>query len=171
MILIISTCKDKLSELEFVRPIELLAGKCATKHCASVTQEDIATADKIIITGTALKDFDYLQADWSWLKDTDKPVLGICAGMQVVAQAAGIRLEDFTAIGPRRVKIIKENPLASGEFEAYFLHTKTATKGFDVLATTDSKPCMVQRKDKPVYGCIFHPEVMNENIVKKFITL
>ena len=169
MILVISTCEDKLSELEFVRPIELLAGTCVTKHCTSVTQKDIASADKIIITGTALKDFDYLQADWNWLKTTGKPVLGICAGMQVIAQAFGVQLEDFVTIGPRRVKVAKENLLVSGEFEAYFLHTKTAAKGFDVLATTDGKPCIVQIAGKHVYGCIFHPEVMNEGIIRNFV--
>lgn len=170
MILIISTCADKLSELEFVRPLQHIAGKSAVTHCSRVTAHDIAAADKVIITGTALKDFDYLQSDWSWLKTTTKPVLGICAGMHVIAQAFGIPLEDFVTIGPRRVKIVKENPLASGEFEAYFLHTKTATKGFEVLAITDGTPCMVKHPTKPLYGCIFHPEVMNEDMLRRFAT-
>ena len=32
MILIISTCKDKLSEEEFVRPIANIVGDCEVKH-------------------------------------------------------------------------------------------------------------------------------------------
>jgi GMP synthase-like glutamine amidotransferase len=167
MILIISTCADKLSELEFVRPLQKLAGKSAVKHCSQVTKNDIAGADKIIISGTALKDFGYLKADWSWLKTTTKPVLGICAGMQVIAQAFDVALEDFVTIGPRRVQVVAENALASGEFEAYFLHTKTATKGFDILATTDGTPCMIKRQQ--LTGCIFHPEVMNEDLIKRFV--
>ena len=171
MILIVSTCKDKLSELEFVQPLQKIAGKSTVKHCSLVTANDVAGADKIIISGTALKDFDYLNANWDWLKTCTKPVLGICAGMQVIAQAFGVQLEDFVTIGPRRVQVVKENPLAAGEFEAYFLHTKTAAKGFDILATTDGKPCMVKHKDKPLSGCIFHPEVMNEDIIKTFLKL
>lgn len=169
MTLIISACKDKLSELEFVLPIQKIVGECVVKHCSKVTDVDIAKAERIIIAGTALKDFDYLKHDWSWLKTVDKPVLGICAGMQVIAQAFGIPLEDFVTIGPRKVTVVKENALAEGEFEAYFLHTKTATTGFDVLATTDDKPRMVQVKGKRIYGCIFHPEVMNEGILKNFV--
>jgi GMP synthase (glutamine-hydrolysing) len=169
MTLIISACKDALSELEFVLPIQKIVGECVVRHCSDVTKADIAKAKRIIITGTALKDFDYLNADFSWLKTVDKPVLGICAGMQLIAQAFGVPLEDFVTIGPRSVQVVRENALAEGAFEAYFLHTKTATTGFDVLATTDGKACMVQVEGKPVYGCIFHPEVLNEDLLKRFV--
>ena len=167
MILIINACADKLSEKEFVRPIAQLVKNSTVKKYSEVTDKDISSAEKIIITGTALKDFGYLKHDWGWLKNCDKPVLGICAGMQVIAQAYGVPLEDFVTIGPRKAKTVKENKLVSGEFEAYFLHTKTAT-GFDILATTEGKPCMIKHPEKEIYGCIFHPEVMNEDIITKF---
>ncbi len=167
MLLIISTCADKLSELEFVRPIERLVPVHKTVHCTKITPADIATADKIIIAGTALKDFDYLKADFSWLRTTTRPVLGICAGMQVIATALGMPLEDFVTIGPRPVQVVKECALISGAREAYFLHTKTAC-GFETLAVTDGKPCMFKIPCKEMYGCIFHPEVLNERIIARF---
>lgn len=167
--LIISTCADKLSELEFVKPIERLVGKCTTKHYSNLTKEDTDNADKIIITGTALKDFGYLNHNWNWLKDYNKPVLGICAGMQAIAQEFGVKIEDFVTIGPHKVTVVKENKLCAGSFDAYFLHTKTGTGNFEVLATTDGKPCIIKHPSKEIYGCIFHPEVMNESIIKNFI--
>jgi len=169
MILIISTCKEKLSEIEFVKPIENIVGKCVTKHFTEVTPEDVGQASKIIIAGTALKDFDYLEGNFDWLKNTNKPILGICAGMQLIAQAHNIPVEDFVTIGPRKVEIITENTLAEGSFNAYFLHTKTGTGDFQVLATTDGKACMIKHPNKDIYGVIFHPEVMNENIIRRFI--
>jgi GMP synthase (glutamine-hydrolysing) len=169
MILIISTCADKLSELEFVKPIEQLAGKCRTVHYSQVNKQIIKQADKIIITGTALKDFKYLQHDWSWLKNTDKPVLGICAGMQAIAQAHNIPLQENTIIGPQQVKVIQKNKLAGGDFTAYFLHTKTSSAGFEVLATTNSTPCIIKHQTKELYGCIFHPEVLNPEIITRFV--
>jgi len=168
VILIISTCKEKLSELEFVRPIQLLT-KGIVKHFKDVKEEDISKADKIIICGTALKDFEYLEGGFSWLSNIDKPVLGICSGMQIIAQTYGVPLEDFVAIGPRKVEVVKENKLAKGEFSAYFLHTKTGIGDFEVLAVTDSTPCMIKHPKKEIYGCIFHPEVMNESMIKEFI--
>jgi GMP synthase (glutamine-hydrolysing) len=168
--LIISTCKDKLSELEFVRPLVNLCAGANVKHHSEIAKSDIAEHDRIIISGTALKDFDYLDADWGWLKTTDKPVLGICAGMQVSAQAHGVPLQDFAAIGPQKVKVEKENNLAKGEFESYFLHTKTCTGNFIVLATSNGKPCIIKHPEKELYGCIFHPEVMNEGIIRNFLS-
>ncbi len=167
MTLIISTCKEKLSELEFVEPLRKIIGNCVVKHYSEVKETDTKKAEKIIISGTALKDFDYLKADWSWIKNYDKPILGICAGMQVIAQAHGCKLVDFTTIGPQTVEVIKENELCSGTFNAYFLHTKTAD-GMEVLATMNGKPAIVRKNNH--YGVIFHPEVMNEDIIKKFIS-
>jgi len=169
MILIINTCKEKLSELEFVRPIENIVGACVTKHFSEITSKDVDEASKIIIAGTALKDFDYLEGNFDWLKETDKPVLGICAGMQLIAQANDIPVEDFITIGPRKVEVIKENTLAEGNFNAYFLHTKTGTGDFQVLAETEGKACMIKHPNKDIYGVIFHPEVMNESIIRGFI--
>ncbi|HSU72364.1 MAG TPA: hypothetical protein VLJ21_00765 [Candidatus Binatia bacterium] len=168
MTLVISTCAEELSELEFVRPLTELLG-CKAKHYRSVTQKDLEKADCIVISGTALKDFAYLDADWSWLKTIDKPVLGICAGMQVIAKAFGISLKDHTVIGPRRVEVVAENSLIEGECEAYFLHTKTGIGHFRVLAKSEGTPCIIKHPEKEVYGVIFHPEVMNEEILEAFL--
>ena len=166
--LIISTCKEKLSELEFVRPIQLLT-KGKVKHYSEVSKDDVEKADKIIICGTALKDFDYLEGDFSWLKEYDKPVLGICAGMQIIATTFGVPLQEFEAIGPKKVTVVKENKLIEGEFNAYFLHTKTGIGDFQVLAETDGQACMIKHPERDIYGCIFHPEVMNEKLIMGFI--
>jgi len=169
MILIIDTCKENLSEMEFVRPVALLVENHNVVHCTRVKQSDIDEAEKIIITGTALKDFEYLKHDFSWLLKTEKPVLGICAGMQIIAKTFGVPLEDFVTIGPRQVEVVAENKLATGKFNAYFLHTKTGTGDFQTLAVTEGKPCMIKHPKKEIYGCIFHPEVMNEEIIRRFL--
>lgn len=169
MILIINTCKEKLSELEFVKPIENIVKKFVTKHYSEVTEQELTSADKIILTGTALKDFAYLRGDFTWLKTVNKPVLGICAGMQIIAKTFGMHLKDITTIGVRKVSTIIKNKLCDGTFNAYFLHTKTTGEGFIVLAASEGIPCVVKHPDKEIYGCIFHPEVMNEEIIKRFV--
>ena len=169
MILIISTCKEELSEMEFVRPIALLAEDHNVKHYSKITKEDITGADKIIITGTALKDFDYLKGEFSWLKECEKPVLGICAGMQIIAKEFGVPLEDHTIIGPQQVEVVEKNKLTEGTFNAYFLHTKTGTGKFITLAISNGRSCMIKHPEKELYGCIFHPEVMNEDLISRFV--
>ncbi len=168
MKLVISTCADPLSESEFVAPIVKLVGECVVRKCNKVKPEDIAQADSIIITGTALADFVYLKQKWDWLKTFKKPVLGICAGMQVLALAHGGKLVNQERIGVHPVTVIEPNPFCEGDFSAYFLHTK-GVEGLDVLATSDNKPVMVKVKGKEQYGCLFHPEVLNEEIIKRFV--
>ncbi len=170
MTLIISTCKEKLSELEFVLPIQRIAGKSVVKHYAKINNKDIAAAKKIIITGTALADFEYLKYEFSWLKNVKVPVLGICAGMQIIAKEFGIPLIDKTTIGVRKVEVVGENKLACGTFNAYFLHTKTGTGDFKILATSEGAPCVIKHPTREIYGCIFHPEVMNELLINNFTT-
>jgi GMP synthase-like glutamine amidotransferase len=143
MTLIISTCKDALSELEFVAPIVALIGECTIKRFDKVKPEDLASADHIIIAGTALKDFDYLKKKWDWLKEFRRPVLGICAGMQVLALANNAKLVNAELIGVQQVTVTDINPFCEGSFNAYFLHTKSV-QGLDVLATVGKLPAMVK---------------------------
>jgi len=168
MILIVSTCKEKLSELEFVRPIALLIENHNIKHISEIKEPDLS-ADKIIICGTALKDFDYLNQDISWLNSFDKPILGICSGAQLIAKAFDVPIVDDLQIGVKNVSVIKENKLVSEDFSAYFLHSKSIN-GFDVLAESNS-PCMFKHPEKEIYCINFHLEVLNKEIIENFIKI
>ena len=97
MILLINTCSKKLSEHEFVRPVAELVKDCEIRHFKKLG--DLDKFSKIIICGTALKDFDYLNADWSWIKNYKGKLLGLCAGYQVIAKELGEHLEDHKIIG------------------------------------------------------------------------
>ena len=171
MIVIISTCKEKLSELEFVEPLKKIVGNCIVVSYKKIDEKEILKADKIIISGTCLKDFDYLNCDFGWLKTYAKPVLGICAGMQIIAKEFGARLIDCASFGIKKVETICDNKICKGNFSAYFLHTKNAAEGFEILATANNRPVVIKHGEKEIYGCIFHPEVLNTEIIKNFVLL
>jgi len=143
MILVISVCKEKLSELEFVAPVAALVTDPVVKHYKEITEEDLTKADKVIICGTALKDFDYLENlnKFGWIKAFKKPVLGICAGFQIIAVSLGKELVDELSIGQKE--------------KSYYLHSKTI-KGKETI------------KENNLTGYIFHPEVLNEELIKGF---
>ena len=88
-ILIISTCSEKLSEREFVTPISKIVGEYKYKisHYTECTEENINEFEKILICGTSLQDNLY-QKDIGKFKriltNFEKPILGICSGMQIV---------------------------------------------------------------------------------------
>lgn len=177
MILIINVCLDKLSEFEFVKPVENILKKSGirffTKHYFDLKKDELNNAEKIIICGTALKDFDYLEniARFDWLKNYKKPILGICAGIQVIARVFDNDLIEKVKIGRLKVDVIQKNKLISKkEFYSYFLNSKAIKikKNFDILANSGKLNCMFKYKNKEIYGCLFHPEVLNPEIIINF---
>ena len=170
MTLIVSTCLHKLSEKEFVRPIAQVIEDCKIVHY----QDDFnpKSHDRVIITGTALQDNAYLNHidAFSWLKTYSKPVLGVCAGMQILALVHGATLLHKKEIGMITVRTQKDNPLFQGDFAAYALHGNAVEEldGFDILATSDS--CVQAIRKHNYMGILFHPEVRNTHILDNFST-
>jgi GMP synthase-like glutamine amidotransferase len=177
MILIINVCYDRLSESEFVKPIENILknsdAQFLTNHYTSVAQDDLNKAEKIIICGTALRDLNYLKdiEMFSWLKEFRRPVLGICGGLQIIAKISHNDLIEKTRIGRFRVNVTRKNRLTPRkEFYSYFLNSRAVKirKPLETLAKSRGLECMVKHKDKEVYGCLFHPEVLNPEVIVNF---
>ena len=178
MILVVdmNSSANPFSFYEFVSPIVSIAEefeKCAVKHYLEVNEGNLGECDKIILSGSALKDtvtFDQTE-QFAWLKDCDKPVLGICAGMQTIGLVFGGRVEKCHEIGMTEVKTCKDNILFSSTFKVYALHNYALAPPaeFDVLAESVNCVHAVKHEHKDVYGVLFHPEVRNIQVVKRFI--
>ena len=185
-LLIISTCQEKLSEVEFVKPIvkivENVSGKLESKLGTLefdvrhyLEDVDFAVYDKIIICGTALYDNKFLEEldKFNWLQEVTAPVLGICAGFQVLGLQFGAKVVKKQEIGMVNVVNEKKNKLFSGEFFAYNLHgnglDSETLDSFEVLAKSSQSIQAIKHKEKELYGIIFHPEVRNEEVVRKFL--
>jgi len=182
-ILLVDLCfeKDSLSQYEFVHPIRDTLQKadflCNILHYTEVKSQALANHDKIILCGTALEDnvyADHLQL-FSWIKDLKKPILGICAGMQIIGAVYGGSIVQNHAIGLEEIEIVRASPLLGEprQIEGYHLHNYAVTlpKGFMLLAgKTDSFEAF-QHHSHPTYGIIFHPEVRNQWILERFVNL
>lgn len=180
MILIVDmNCKkDSLGFYEFVSPIVTVATEleeCVVEHYTEVSNEDPKTCSRIILSGTALKDNTAANQPekFSWIKTTNKPVLGICAGMQAIGTVFGSQLNRCLEIGMTPITTRQENPLFSDAFRAYSLHNYSVepTAEFEVLAESAQCVQAIKHKKKPLYGVLFHPEVRNVEILKRFIQL
>lgn len=173
MIILLSTCSEKLSEEEFVKPVARIVGKCKIQHYRE--KLDLKKNDRLIICGTALKDNDYLEnlKRFNYLKDIGIPVLGICSGMQILCLINGSKLSKKKEIGLIDIKTTMPNKLFSGNFSAYSLHQNSVTlpKGFTTIAKSKSIIHAVKHKEKEIYGIMFHPEVRNREMIEKFLTL
>jgi GMP synthase (glutamine-hydrolysing) len=170
--------KGSLGYYEFVLPIASIAkamDKYTVKHHLEVTDKELSQCDIVILSGTALKDTATLSLPekFQWLKETEKPVLGICAGMETIGMVHGMRLTSCLEIGMTQVNVVKENPLFSGGLKAYSLHSVCVEPSSDFEVWAESTKCVqvIKHKVMPIYGVLFHPEVRNPELIERFIQL
>jgi len=180
MILIVdmNSKKDSLGFSEFVLPIVSIVSpfqEPAVKHYLELDDRSTKDCDRIILSGNALKDDVSLRhpENFDWLMKCEKPVLGICAGMQMLGLAFGCRLKESLGIGMTQIRTVKANPLFSLAFRAYGLHNCTLEpcEVFDVLAESESGIEAVKHRQKQMYGVLFHPEVRNKEIIERFLMM
>ena len=178
MILLINICKERLHYLEFIGPIEdilrLNNHKYSVKHYLEIKDSDLKKADKIIICGTSLADNQFIEQPdkFEWIKSFDKPLLGICGGMQIIAAVFGGKMKQKTEIGFFRENFKKEFLGIKGEQEAYHLHNNylTLPKDFEDFTNSDI-PQAIKHKAKNIYGTLFHPEVRQKGLIINFSRL
>ncbi len=180
MILLVFFSPEKMHFFEFVKPVQDIVKacgkKCSAKHYSEITAKDVEKAEKIILCGTSLRDTAYLNnlEKFSFLKKFRKPVLGICAGMQVIAEVFSCGLEKCAEIGLVKIEFEKNFLGAEGIQEVFELHNfgvKDSAKLreiFDVYAETGTVQAFMHRW-KPFYGVLFHPEVRQKELVKNFV--
>jgi len=163
-ITIISLCKYKLSEEEYVRPlVDIFKEKGEVKVIHYKDLEDEPEGDLIVLSGTAIKDFEYLNylEKFEWIKESKKKIIGICAGAQIITLLFGGKLKKKEFIGVYKVNSI------FGKFRAYFLITSypVLNDNFEILGYVKNEPVIFKVKNKYIFCFTFHPEVLNKNLL------
>lgn len=114
------------------------------------------------------------------LFDLGVPVLGICYGMQCMAEALGGEVEtsDKREFGHASVELCDANALISeSEQNVWMSHGDKVTKlprSFKVIAKSANAPlCGIADEERQFYGVQFHPEVTHsehgEAILSRFV--
>lgn len=179
-ILIVNICKEKLHYYEFVKPIKDILINNGVKYFVraykEINKSDLKKASKIIICGTSLYDNDFIgyYHKFNWLKNFNKPVLGICGGMETIGLVFGGKLKKNTEIGFYKECFNKSFLGLLNEQEVYHLHNYhlAFNKEFKIYCFSDGRfskvSQAVRHKEKPIYGVLFHPEVRQKNLIKEF---
>ncbi len=115
------------------------------------------------------------------------PVLGICYGMQALAEKLGGEVEESNhrEFGYAQVNVENDSELLDGltdeptknALDVWMSHGDRVTKlpnGFTVIASTDSAPiAAIENQQKKIYGLQFHPEVTHTKqgklILQRFV--
>lgn len=166
--------------------------------------KELEKADKLILPGVgAFKDAIDLIRDKSFdvlleqAKKDDKPILGICLGMQLMfdssnefGEHAGLSLIKGDVVkfdidlkvphmGWNKLNILKESPLFVGlpeESYVYFVHSYHLETNEDVVSATTNygKEVQVAAQEGNVFALQFHPEKSGDvglKILSNFINL
>jgi len=177
MMLLINICKKSLHYYEFVKPIEDILKKNTkfkTVHYKQITKKLIQNSEKIIISGTSLKDNEFLKhLDYfKWIKSFNKPLFAICGGMHILGLVFNGKLKKQQEIGLTEIIFEKEFLGLNGVIQVYELHNfYIESKQFDLFAKSKNCPQAIKHKCKPLYGVLFHPEVRTKNLIKNFVEL
>ncbi len=181
-VLIVNACRneDLLSRREFVWPLQrALHYPSKVVSISTLKKSDVNAAAAVIISGCQLKDnaFVKLIPKLKWLKQTSTPILGICAGHQVVGLIYGAKISRAKqpVIGWTKLKKKNSHSLLNHlgkSFSAYELHGNLISipKEFNVVVSSTHNPNeMMVHKKKKVVGVEFHPEVRNEWLIQRFV--
>jgi GMP synthase-like glutamine amidotransferase len=181
MILIVDLNQEKgsLGRYEFVKPLITIVEKekmdWIARHFEELTAKDVLSASKIILSGTPLMDNGFVEkiALFEWLRDFERPVIGICAGMQAIGLVFGSKLKKCREIGMVKIVPRAKNPLISDDLSAYALHNYAIEPSdrFEVLAGSEKCAHLIKHKDKKIYGVLFHPEVRNPDVLERFLRM
>jgi len=166
---------------EFVRPVGQVVERSGRSweymHYSCLAEDRMAEYDAIILCGTALRDTAYQAetARFSWLNQENVPVLGICAGMQVLSLVFSGSLLPCCEIGMEEVRVLSPHPLLpeGPSFMAYELHGYSCIPPEDWVVLAVSKNCIqvISHPDRPLFGVLFHPEARNEEIIGRFLSI
>ncbi|HEX2897507.1 MAG TPA: glutamine-hydrolyzing GMP synthase, partial [candidate division Zixibacteria bacterium] len=108
----------------------------------------------------------------------DKPILGICYGMQLVADIFGGRLvkSDMREYGRATFTTTNSTPLFKGvekKSQVWMSHGDSITslpKGFHLTGSTDTlETAAIANEDECIYGVQFHPEVYHTSEGRKIL--
>ncbi len=110
------------------------------------------------------------------------PVLGICYGLQVIAEQLGGKVDPFARreFGKATLRVDRNDDLLQGldgSTQVWMSHGDSISQmpvGFEPIAHTDNAPiCAIRNSAKRIFGVQFHPEVAHtpqgKNILSNFL--
>lgn len=111
--------------------------------------------------------------------DTNKPLLGICYGAEILALTLGGTIKKMTSSrhGLYKVQIMENNPLVNGKIDAFESHSymisKLGSPFIQIASSDDCKFEIFRYGSKNIFGTQFHPEMSTDgrSLLKKFSSI
>ncbi len=129
--------------------------------------KDYEYFDLVILSGgstySVLWDENILSKELNFIKNTTKPVIGICFGFELIVKAFGGELKKLESRekGIKEIEILNNDFYNKSKVKVYENHGWAVEKlpdSFDILAKSTIGPEIIKHNSLPIYGFQFHPE-------------
>lgn len=182
-ILLINSAEPHIRE--FVAPIEEIVKQAGKSHqlleYRQLINHPIEKYSGVIISGSPQGDdiIESHQPYFQWIKNFNKPILGICAGHHIIGYMYGSVIYSSKEIekGEIDIEIKSDVPIFKGyhrRFKGHAMHNDSISvpEGFEIIASTSVCNNQAMKKvDKEWYTLQFHPEIANHKIIENFLNL
>lgn len=163
-----------LSLRQLRRRFEDLGSQTDVTDAASVPARLDGRYQAVVLSGTKVRAYD--RAFYTPLIDlvmnADVPVFGICGGMQIIAVAAGGRLEEGPSrVGGYEVQVDKHEPIFTHVkptvtvFHRHTLYLQAAPEGFRSIGRSEHAPVeFLASDDGRIFGAQAHLEFRSDGM-------
>jgi len=135
-----------------------------------IEQKSTKNSDLIVLTGSSkysvLEDEYVYKQQALLLKDTDKPIVGICAGFELIVHSFGGELtrKRKKIAGLRKLEILQDDVIFTGlenttVREAHHYRAIDLPSSLIPLAKSTYGYEIIKHKNRFIYGFQFHPEL------------
>lgn len=128
---------------------------------------EINDFDIIVLSGSSVYPIigneEKFSHEIEFIKNTTKPIIGICFGCELIVKAFGGELKklDHKSKGIKEVEILDKSLCKNSTINVYENHEyviERMPESFNILAKSEVGPEIVKHKTLPIYGFQFHPE-------------
>jgi GMP synthase (glutamine-hydrolysing) len=131
---------------------------CDVMHHGNFDKEKVETYDYIVLSGGPIEiDGDNIKDEKEWLKITNKPILGICLGIQILCLVYGEKMRKFD----RNKKINENLRFIDKDYNMFYNHSyyfEKIPEGF-FGEVKNGVVVYIKHKTKPILAFQGHPEM------------
>ncbi|MEA3355584.1 MAG: gamma-glutamyl-gamma-aminobutyrate hydrolase family protein [Patescibacteria group bacterium] len=166
-ILIINNQTKRLKELK-----KLLKGNSLEiVNVGKIDEIKLKDFDLIILSGSSnrsvFNEQNVYQKELNLIKKTNKPIIGICLGFQLICLAYGARFKKLESKSKKviNIRVTKVSDIFKDlpnlmVYEAHRYAIEKLSKELVELARSDDGIEVARHREKPIYGFQFHPEML-----------
>mgnify|MGYP003393175454 CR=1 FL=1 len=140
---------------------------------SEISATDINSFNLIILSGGhkfSVKGSDeQLNQEMELVKNSSKPIFGICFGFEVIAYTFGAKLKlmESKELGVIDIRVVESDKIFSNisnfqVFESHRWIIEESVSDLTVLARSKDGIEAIKHKNRPIYGVQFHPEMFVE---------